>query len=496
MTRSWLRWAVVVAAVVAVGGGVSGQVRPPAGKGMVDPQPDFDTLRRLAQQLGTGQSGPIDPEMLKFAQEFLKNNPDFLKNPDVQRLQNDPTTQQRIEAMRQQLQGNPQFVEQLKEQFKQQQSGPGGITPEQLQQFKERFQPRPGGEPFGGPQPQPPGTPPRPGPVQPPPTPPQMGNGGPGEIPRPMQQPQQPQQPPPQFRFDPRTGGIEQQMPAAQNKDYNNVVNFWEANVGSMDNTPALRQSLLEMFSGTGASPLDGLGNSPLGDALKGAGQGQGKPWYENLGNGQGGNNSGFGDWLKNMSSNGGPSWWKGLTGGTGKSWWSGGGGGGGSGFTPPNTSGFGSAPSLGGLGGISGVGISGLGTVGTVLVVLLVLAVVGFLVYRYWPQIQAMRDGPKPLAGLGKWPIDPRQVTDRESLVKVFEYFSVFLCGDGARVWNHVTIAEAFRENVPASAPFADQLARLYAVARYTPAKEEIAAADIAAARRYLCLLAGVQEG
>jgi hypothetical protein len=182
------------------------------------------------------------------------------------------------------------------------------------------------------------------------------------------------------------------------------------------------------------------------------------------------------------------------MTGGSsGKSWLSGwntgGGGGGASSYTP--SVGGGGVGAVGGLGG----GFAGLGTAGLVIVGLIAAAVIAFLVYRYWPAIAALRRPPTPLPGAGPWPIDPRDVNDRESLVRAFEYLSVFICGDGARVWNHVTIAEAIRENVPGAAGIAGPLARLYAVARYTPAREEIAPADIAEARRYLCQLAGVSE-
>jgi hypothetical protein len=125
--------------------------------------------------------------------------------------------------------------------------------------------------------------------------------------------------------------------------------------------------------------------------------------------------------------------------------------------------------------------------------VAVLAAVAAAFVVWRYWPQIQARLSTPKPIPGLGPWTIDPRDVKDRDTLVKAFEYLSVLICGDGARVWNHLTIAEAFRDNVPGAAPFAEPLARLYALARYSPANEPISAEDIAEARGYLCRLAEV---
>jgi hypothetical protein len=88
---------------------------------------------------------------------------------------------------------------------------------------------------------------------------------------------------------------------------------------------------------------------------------------------------------------------------------------------------------------------------------------------------------------------VDPRHITDREALVKAFEYLSVLVCGRGARVWNHVTIASALERAVPQAEALADPLARLYAVARYTPADEPLPPGAIAEARGYLCDLAGV---
>jgi hypothetical protein len=447
-----------------------------------DAPPDQETLRRLAQQLGAGQSGPIDPEMVKLAEEWLQKNP---------QLQNDPAFQQKVAEMRQRIQQDPAYGESLKQKL--------NLSPEQLNQFKEQFQNGQGGPRVGGPTTRP-DLPPslRPDPTGRPPAttsqnPFQGGPQGNNKIPPQFQPPSfQPQ--PGQPSFQPLDPAAAKQL-AENNKDFAQVAGFWEANIGSLDNTPALRQSLVEMFSGTGKSPFDGMGakdgTNPF-SGMGGSGQGgTGKPWWDT---GGGANSSGgFSKWFNNLTSNGGPSWWKSMTGsGSGPSWWSGATSGGGSGFSAPSTSGFGGGA---GFSGIGAGGVTGLGTVGVVVVVLILAAVIGFLVYRYWPQIQAMRTKPKALPGLGEWPIDPRDVKDRETLVRAFEYFSVFLCGDGARVWNHVTIAEAFRENVPASEPFADQLARLYAVARYTPAREEIAASDIAAARRFLCRLAGVSE-
>lgn len=121
-------------------------------------------------------------------------------------------------------------------------------------------------------------------------------------------------------------------------------------------------------------------------------------------------------------------------------------------------------------------------------------VAAVGLVLWWLWPKLMARGEpGPRPLPGLGPWPVDPRHIADREALVKAFEYLSVLVCGGGARVWNHLTIASALERAVPQAEALADPLARLYAVARYTPAYEPLPPGAIAEAREYLCELAGV---
>ncbi len=151
------------------------------------------------------------------------------------------------------------------------------------------------------------------------------------------------------------------------------------------------------------------------------------------------------------------------------------------------------SAPNIGGLG---GVGIAGLGTVGTVIFALIFAAIIGFLIWKFLPLVKELRNRtPKALPGQGPWPIDPRTIHDREGLVLAFEYLSILVCGNGAVVWNHLTIAEALRDALPHVEHLAEPLARLYAVARYTPLREDIPASAYAEARHCLCQLAGVSE-
>jgi hypothetical protein len=94
--------------------------------------------------------------------------------------------------------------------------------------------------------------------------------------------------------------------------------------------------------------------------------------------------------------------------------------------------------------------------------------------------------------AVLGPWPVDPARVATRLQLIMAFDYLAVLLLGTQVRTWNHRAIA---REMDAASrhAGAAVELGLLYEQARYTTGPEPLSAADQAAARHYLCLLAGV---
>ena len=473
MTRVVRRWVWLAVLVFPVSVFAQGFGRMP------DDQPNAETLRRLAEQLAKGnQQTPsnIDPELMKLAAEYLKKNPEILK---------DPNFQQQVQQWQQQAKSDPQgFAKQF------QQQNPG-LTPEQIKDLQDKFQ-----------QSNPNGFTPPPGitpPLPPNPTgqtPPKFPGQGPQPAQTPTTQPGQTNpQPGQQNPFQPN-GQSGQSNPwqtaeqKAQGKqEYQQAVGMWEKNFGSIDKTPALKQSLVDIFSGDGKSPWDGKGgnNNPFNGG-SGTNPGQQKPWWDTGNNPNGGNQSGFVGWLKNTSSNP-PTWWKSMTGNWNQSNMQPPNIGNSSGWTPPQYSPSGFNPS-----GISGGDIGSGALPIVILVVAIAIAVGGFLVWRYWPQIQAKLNQPKPIPGLGPWTIDPRQVTDRDTLVRAFEYLSVLICGDGARVWNHQTIADAFRENVPGAAPFADPLAHLYALARYSPANEAISPQDIAEARGYLCRLAGVQ--
>jgi hypothetical protein len=96
----------------------------------------------------------------------------------------------------------------------------------------------------------------------------------------------------------------------------------------------------------------------------------------------------------------------------------------------------------------------------------------------------------------LGPWPVDPAAVATRQELIQAFEYLSLLRFGQPAFAWNHLEIAghlgdgEGGSEAERRSAAL--RLAALYEQARYAPQDGPLADADLAAARRDLCYLAG----
>jgi hypothetical protein len=120
----------------------------------------------------------------------------------------------------------------------------------------------------------------------------------------------------------------------------------------------------------------------------------------------------------------------------------------------------------------------------------------------------------------LGPWPVDPATVLTRGQLIQAFEYLSLLNLGPDARNWNHRFIAmrlgdqkslrkqdsvvkershrllrtKALPINDPLHREVAGELAFLYEQARYAPPGELLTDSGLAAARRDLCLLAGVK--
>jgi hypothetical protein len=94
----------------------------------------------------------------------------------------------------------------------------------------------------------------------------------------------------------------------------------------------------------------------------------------------------------------------------------------------------------------------------------------------------------------LGPWPVPPARVASRADLVRAFDYLALLSLGPAARTWNHLEIAARLGEDTSAARrEAADRLALLYEQARYAPPDDPLPNAALAAARRHLCLLAGV---
>jgi hypothetical protein len=119
----------------------------------------------------------------------------------------------------------------------------------------------------------------------------------------------------------------------------------------------------------------------------------------------------------------------------------------------------------------------------------------------------------------LGPWPVNPGDVLTRGELVQAFEYLSLLNLGPDARNWNHRVIASRLGDEkklkkynvAPASWPrqgravvilpvndplhrvVVGELASIYEQARYAPPGDPLPETSLEAARRDLCLLAGV---
>jgi hypothetical protein len=129
----------------------------------------------------------------------------------------------------------------------------------------------------------------------------------------------------------------------------------------------------------------------------------------------------------------------------------------------------------------------------GLVWLWLAVLAVFAFILYR---SVERRRSGGGEAGWrLGPWPVAPGSVATRADLVAAFEYLAFLCLGPSARTCNHLDVADCLGEQSSDAERrrAAGELARLYEQARYAPGDEALTETDLAAARRDLCLLAGV---
>jgi hypothetical protein len=437
-------------------------------------QSDLKSLRWMAQQIGVGPApGEIDPRLLEMAKQFMKDNPDYAKSPEFlkkqselqKQFQNNPAALQKL------MQGQGMNDQQLRQTMEQMRSQGNGGTPQ-----TQTPSPLPG-QPMVPPQLQPGGNNPNPngnggGMVrppevpQPPPDAPNFPNGNPGTTPPEIRAPQGYRIEPPAFTKD--QSELERQAQATEG--YQTMAGLWESNIGPLDHAPELKSALIDAFSGTGG------GQNPFGNSSNFMGKGSGKsPFMQRMQN-MFGKGSG-GSWLNGLGN---------RFSGMNLNWLKPGG------WTAPSVGGSGFGMSGFSFGGFALGGVGGLGTLGIVFIALVAVLVLAFVLYRYWPAITALRT-PKPIPGRGPWPIDPRSVHDRATLITCFEYLSLNLCGDDAKVWNHTTIAAAIRQQIPGAHAVAVPLAHAYALARYTPPAEELTQLEIGEARAALCQLAGV---
>lgn len=124
------------------------------------------------------------------------------------------------------------------------------------------------------------------------------------------------------------------------------------------------------------------------------------------------------------------------------------------------------------------------IGTVTTwILAVLILLLVLGRLVR--WPRRKKTLISERP--ALGPWPVRPEAVATRAELVLAFDYLALWTLGLRVQSWNHNAVASLWRDQAPACADPAADLARIYEQARYTEGAELLPETDRDRARQFL---------
>lgn len=154
--------------------------------------------------------------------------------------------------------------------------------------------------------------------------------------------------------------------------------------------------------------------------------------------------------------------------------------------------------PGLGGWGGrgLRAPAVPGVSVPGVSLALVWGLLAVVLAVVAWRLLARARRGGGDLPSGwqLGPWPLDPAQVATRAELVRAFEYLSLLRLGPEARACNHRALARRLAQGEgPEQRTAAERLADLYEGSRYAPGPEPLGPDEVAAARRGLCLLAGV---
>jgi len=417
-----------------------------------------EEVRRLGDRLRSLQGGSsFPPELFKQFQKVIDENPNASEGEIARKLgELDPRWK------------DPRTFMGLKDHLDKNGQMPAGQLPD-----KGGNRP-PGSTPL--PNIKPPSFDPKQPPIGVPPSPPTdfpPGTNPPGSNkPPPGGDPDNSRQPPPPTRGPPTPRPIDspQNLRAKsdpgqagkQDRQFKAAVGAWEESFGPLNDSPAVKQLLYEIITGQDGS---GQNNGGLGDLI-GDGTGDGKAVENMLDNSNDSSSFKFSD--------------------IGLSKWDFGGSDSSSSSSSRSSYSSGSSSSSGGFGSFGE---------GSWMPVILFFGVLGgaLVLWWLWPKLMGVSVEPKPIAGLGPWPVDPRTIADRAALVKAFEYLSLLLCGEDARTWNHLIIAAAFREKLPHAEALAEPLAWYYALARYTPAGEPLPSATITQAREYLCELAGV---
>lgn len=258
------------------------------------------------------------------------------------------------------------------------------------------------------------------------------------------------------------------------------AAGFWEKNIGPLDETPAVKQILFDIVEGTaGLKDADGKG---FWESF-GREAGDGKSFADFL------DGAGDGDWnfpkfdLPDFQLGGGDG--PDLPEAPRENWFTRNFG---AGSRSPASATARAPSSLGIDFGVPGMEGSWLP------VVLLGAVLLGALIWwRFWYLADERPAATAGDAGLGGWPVDPRRLMTRRDVTLAFEYLSVLICGPAAKTWTHNTIARALLDLVETHGEAAVMLARLYELARYTPADEPLTTAELAEARRLVCRLAGL---
>jgi hypothetical protein len=266
-------------------------------------------------------------------------------------------------------------------------------------------------------------------------------------------------------KVDPKISGFEAglfpNMPKGSMPDLSptakSVMGFWENNLGSLNDSPAVKDAIQKMFaSGLNA---DGTPTNFFGHMEQ-----------------SGYSSQGFANWLNSSSSGPGWRWPKWLGGGATSGSYGGGSWSWGSGSATAGETG--KLPEAGSWWSV---------------VILVLVAGGGLVLWWLWPRLMQGGATKEADAAAPKFDIDPNGVIDRETLIKVFETLSLSLIGEDAKVWTHSTLGHALREFLATNPSAADRLAVIYALARYTPTDEPFPPGNLQEARAHLGTLAGV---